>query len=302
MYRETSQDASRLVVGLSALTALLALIAAGAGLLWPGGEGPFSFTTLRGETAEMFGRGLYRHDTLFVGAGSRGTDVVTLVLGLPLLAFTTWWYRRGSLRGALLLTGTFAYFLYVYASFALGTVAYNEFFLVYVVLFSTSLYAFLLTFTETYRHIRSAEVSAHLPRRGPALFMFASGIVTLVVWLTPLVVALIQGHVPERLDSYTTKVTEALDLAIITPATFISGMLILRRAPLGYLMAMAMLVLETLLFPMIAAQTVSQVMAGVSFPPGQIVGPIAGFATLGLLALWVMIVILRPLPDSTPSK
>jgi hypothetical protein len=53
---------------------------------------------------------------------------------------------------------------------------------------------------------------------GPAaLFMFASGLVTLVIWLTPLLSALVQGQPPALLNSSTTMVTDALDLGIITP-------------------------------------------------------------------------------------
>jgi len=39
-------------------------------------------------------------------------------------------YQRGSMGGQLLLTGTLGYFLYLYASMALGA-AYNRLFVVY---------------------------------------------------------------------------------------------------------------------------------------------------------------------------
>ena len=74
-----------MVVRLSLLIAVLALVATGAGLFWPGGSGPFDFTTLRGQTARIYGQGLYRYDTLFMAAGNRGVDLVVLVLGIPLL-------------------------------------------------------------------------------------------------------------------------------------------------------------------------------------------------------------------------
>jgi hypothetical protein len=48
-------------------------------------------------------------------------------------------------------------------------------------------------------------------------------------------------------------------------------------------------VLEAFLAPMIAAHTVSQLRAGVTFPFGQIVGPIGGFATIAVVAIWVII-------------
>ena len=66
--------------------------------------------------------------------------------------------------------------------------------------------------------------------------MFACGLVTLVVWLIPILGSLIEGRAPDLLESYSTMVTDVLDLAIITPATFISGALILHRDSLGYRM------------------------------------------------------------------
>jgi len=141
---------SSAVVWLAALIALLALVAAGTGLFWLSGDGPLTVTTVRGETVELYGRGLYRDDSVFKGAGFRGTDAVTLVLAIPLLVITTLLYRRGSLGGGLLLTGTLGFFLYNYASLALGA-AYNNLFLVYVALFGASLFAFVLAFRRTYR-------------------------------------------------------------------------------------------------------------------------------------------------------
>jgi hypothetical protein len=289
---------SNTVIWLSSLIAVLALVAASIGLFWQGGEGPFSFTTLRGQTAQIYGQGLYRYDTLFTGAGNRGTDAVTLFLGVPLLVLSTLLYQRGSLRGGLLLSGALTYFLYVYASYALGATAYNELFLVYVALFSASLFAFVSVFRSIGIQLLPSPVPTRLPRRGLAVFMFASGVVTLVVWLGPLVGALVQGGPPERLDTYTTPVTYALDLAIITPAVFLSGVLILRRAPLGYLIAFPLLVLEAMLAPVITAQTVSQISAGVELAPGEIVGPIAGFVVLALVAIWFIAAILRNISDS----
>jgi hypothetical protein len=200
-----------------------------------------------------------------------------------------------------LLTGTLGYFLYVYASMALGTVVYNELFLAYVVLFSASLFAFVLTLTGIDRTAMAARFSAAMPRRGPALFLFASALVTFVVWSTPVVDALVRGMAPARLDMYSTPVTTALDLAVITPAAVLAGALILRFVALGYLLAISLLVLEVMLAPLLAAQTVSQLWAGVSFPAGQIVGPIAGFATVALIAIWVLVAILRNIAEPGPA-
>ena len=293
---------SNAVAWLSALILVLALVAAGAGLFWPGGEGPSSYTTVRGQTVELYGRGLYRYDTLFGGAGNRGTDAVVLTLGFPLLAVCTVLYRRGSLRGTLLLTGALTYFLYVYASAALGTVAYNELFLVYVALFSASLFALALAFRSIDLRALPAHCSPRLPRRGPAGFLFASALVTAAIWLLDPVTGLRMGEPPEILKTSTTLFTHALDLAIIVPAVALAGLLILRRAPLGYAMAVPLLVLEAMLAPVIIAQTVSQVSAGVAFTPAEIAGPIAGFLVLAVAAIWVIVALLRHISEAAPAQ
>jgi hypothetical protein len=135
------------VVWLSVLIVGLAAVAAGIGVFWPGEPGESAFTSIHGESMEIYGRGLYRDDTVFKGALNRGTDVVTLALGIPLLSLAVLLYRRGSLRGALLLLGALTWFLYAYASATLG-IAYNNLFLVYVALFAAGLYAFVLCFSS----------------------------------------------------------------------------------------------------------------------------------------------------------
>jgi len=285
---------SSIVIVLSSLVALLAAIAAATGLFLKGGGGPFLFTTLRGQTAQIFGQGLYQYDTLFIGAGFIGQDAVALFLGVPLLVTSIVLYQRGSVSGQLLLTGTLGYFLYLYASLALGA-SYNRLFLLYIVIFSASLFAFIQVFSSVNLDLVASQIPAGLPRRGLAIFMFAAGLVTLVVWGAPLVVALIKGGPPDRMDSYTTMVTYALDLAIITPATFLCAVLVLRGDPLGVVIAAPLLTLIVLLAPQIILSTVFQRSAGVPFTMGEMIGPVAGFVVLGLIAAWLLVAILRGL-------
>lgn len=297
---------SAAVIRLSALVAVFALVAAGAGLFWRGGDGPAAITTQYGETVELYGKGIYRHDTPFKAGANLGADTVTLLLGIPLLGLSTLLYRRGSLRGALLLAGTLVWFLYTYASMALGT-AYNNLFLLYIALFSASLFAFVQVLTSIDRRRLPLHISSAIPRRGIAVFMIASGLVTIVVWLVPLLGALVRNEPPALLDSYTVTVTDVLDLGVIAPAVFLAGALILRGDPLGYLIAVSLLVLEAMLAPMMVAQTLFQLDAGVSFTPGEIAGPLAGFGILALGAIRALTALVRnisqrawPAPEPAP--
>lgn len=93
-------------------------------------------------------------------------------------------------------------------------------------------------------------------------------------------------------------VTYALDLAIITPSTFICAILVLRGDPLGYAIAAPLLTLVILLVPQIILSTIFQKSAGVPFTAGEMIGPVAGFVVLGLVATWLLVDLLRSLPVS----
>lgn len=282
---------STIVIALSGLVALLAIIAAGFGLFGKEKGSPYATKSLRGQEVQIFGRGLYRYDTLFIGAGYRGQDAVMLFLGVPLLVAAILLSAGGSALGQLLLTGVLGYFLYVYASMALGA-AYNRLFLVYVVLLSASLFAFVVSFAAVDLQALGSQLPQGALRTGLAVFMIVGGLVTLVVWGAPLVSALVSGDPPERLDTYTTMVTYALDLSVITPATFICAVLVLQDAPLGYLIAVPLLTIIILLAPQIILSTVFQRSAGVPFTTGEMIGPVAGFTLLGLVAIWLFIALL----------
>ena len=290
------EQPSRTVIWLAWLIAVLALLAAGVGLFWQDGGRPFAFTTLHGQTIQMSGQGLYRYDTFFKAPINRGTDAATLLVGLPLLVLATLSYRHGSLRSRVLLTGVLAYFLYNSASLAFG-VAYNALFLVYIAYFSASLFAFVLAFTSIDLGSLAAHISPRLPHRGIAAFVFVAGL-TVFVWLIDIVNGLANGQAPPGLASYTTEVTSVLDLAIIAPAAFLTSALLLRRAPLGYLLACVLLILLAIIGMVVVAQTVAQTLAGITLSIGEYVGKVGTFVVMSLIAIWLTALLFRGISNT----
>lgn len=145
------------------LIGLLALFAASMGLFYETPGQSYSYTNHRGEAVVIHGHGLYIHDTVSTAAQMQGNDLITLVVGLPLLAISAWLAFRGSLRGRLLLTGTLGFFLYTYMSMSMLT-AYNALFLLYVALFGLSLYAFILSMLAFDLAQLKQQFSPKLPR------------------------------------------------------------------------------------------------------------------------------------------
>lgn len=213
---------------------VLVLTATLAGL-WPAEGTPYPLTSFRGEVVTINARGLYYWDTVSSAAQMQANDLVTLVLGLPLLAISFWLARRGSLRGRLLLAGTLGFILYTYITMCFGA-HFNPLFLLYVALFSLSLFAFVLVMISFDIPALPAHFSDRLPRRAIAgLLFFAAGFLALA-WLGRVAAALAPGAIP-ALDNTTSMFIQVMDLGIVVPVCVLSAILLLRRRPWGYLLA-----------------------------------------------------------------
>ncbi len=213
---------------------ILALFAALAGV-WPATGTPYPLTTFRGEEVTINARGLYYWDTVSSAAQMQANDLVTLILGLPLLAISFWLALRGSLRGRLLLAGTLGFILYTYITMMVGA-HYNALFLVYVALFSLSLFALVLVLISIDLATLPAHFSEKLPRRWVAGLLFFAAAFLSFAWLGRIASTFSPGAVP-ALENTTSLFIQAMDLGLIVPVCILSGILLLRRHAWGYLLA-----------------------------------------------------------------
>ena len=283
---------SKAVIWLSALIAGLALIAAGIGLLNQSGGGAFSFTTVRGATAQIYGQGWYHLDTPIVAVGFRAADVVTLAVAIPLLVISALLYRRGSLKGGFLLSGALAYFLYNYGSMAFGAM-YNNLFLVYVAIFSASLFGLIMLLTTFDVAALPARFSASLPRRGISLFLIVSGAILMTIWIVlSILPALLQGTAPAEVTYYTTFITGVIDIGIVAPALIAAGVLLRRRVPIGYLLAPMFLVFTVTLGLNLTVAGIAQLLTSV-MSIGQALGFTVPFVILTLIAIGLTVSLFR---------
>ena len=285
---------------LSWLIAGLALLAAGAGVLTSllgqgsgAGNGHYAFTNLRGEVVQIWGgSGLYKLDSEGGAPQEIGQDIVTLLLGVPLLIVASILASRGLLRGKVLLAGTLGYFLYTYTSMSM-LAAYNELFLVYVTLMSLCLFAFIMSLMSIDVAALPAHFSARFPTRTVAGFALFLGAMLAMLWLKLIVPPLFAGTPPVGLDSYATLVIQALDLGFIAPTAILTGVLLLRREALGYLLSSVVLVLGLTMGAALFAMSIAQIAAGTPVDPIAIVL----FTALAAVDAVLTILLVRSISD-----
>jgi len=285
---------------LAPLIAVLALLSASLGFFTPGDGEPVSLTTARGETVEIWGQGLYQYDTPIGATGFRAADVITLALAIPILLISILMYRRGSLKGGLLLTGALSYFLYNYTSMGFGA-AYNNLFLAYILIFSASLYGLILALLTFDLKTLPSHFGAGLPRNGISIFLIISGIILSLIWLVlSIVPALLAGKAPPEASYYTTFITGIVDIGMIAPALILGGVLIRRGTPFGYLLASNMLIFTCILGANLIAAGIIQVTKEV-ITIGQAMAFTVPFAILTLIAVWFTVVLFRNFSEATPQ-
>jgi len=257
---------NNIVIRLALIIIPLALLAAAAGVFWQGTGEPYPFETLRGERVMIRGHGLYRYDTVNSSSQEIGTDIVTLLIGIPLLITGIVLSRKGTMRGQLLLTGALGYFLYTYGAMCFLT-AFNPLFLVYVALFSLSLFGFILSIKnldadEVMRHI-----SDRFPRRVVATFFIIVAVFLSLAWLGLVASSSLTWTPPAGLESAITMVIQALDLGVIVPTSFITASLLIKKQAWGYALSSVLLLKILTMGAALIAMIISMILAGVEVDP-----------------------------------
>lgn len=264
---------------------ILSLIACLFGLFSNGGTGEYLFKTINNDMVKIDGRGLYKNDSISIAAQGRASDFVTLVLGVPMLLVSVYFAIKGSFRGKLMLTGTLGFFLYTFMSYTFLWM-YNQFFIIYVAVMSLSLFAFILSMMSFDIENIALRFGKKLPVKllgGYQIFLaFFIG----MMWLGIIAPTIFEGSVPEVLEHYTTLVIQGMDLGIIVPATILSGILLIKRRPFGYLLSSVLIFKGITMLTAISAMIINLVIKGVKVSPVElIVFPIFNIITVIFLVI-----------------
>ncbi|MFO7978795.1 MAG: hypothetical protein R6U64_09060 [Bacteroidales bacterium] len=270
-----------LIVVLSAITTLT-------GILSDEGPGVYQVESIRGETIDIYGRGLYRHMSADVAIQGIAQDYVTLIIGIPLLLLSLTGARRGSMRHRFLLAGTLGYFFVTFWFYtAMGM--YNVMFLPYVALMGLSFFGLLMVLLSLGMGKIKDSFIQRAPRRFVGWLLIINAMLVGLLWLGEVVPPLIDGTIyPAGLEHYTTVIVQGFDLGLLLPLAMVSGWLLLKGKPLGYLSATAYIVFLALLMTALTAKIVAMAMNGVNVIPVVFIIP-----TINLITILAAIFMIR---------
>jgi hypothetical protein len=247
---------------------LLAAIAAGAGLLLSD---------------------LYRDNEAWIRQ-ARATDLVTLLVAVPLLALSLRRAGAGSPAARLVAVGALGYLVYSYAIFAFS-VAINAMTPLHIAILGLATWALILAVTGLDAAALDAAVGARLPRRTSATALILISVLFGSLWLGQIAGAITSGTPPAEVArlGLPTNPVYVLDLAFALPLLALAGIRLLRRgraagaaavATLVWTAVMGLSILAIFAFDAAASQAVDPVVVAII---GSITAAAAALAVVGLL-------------------
>ncbi|MBM7686900.1 hypothetical protein [Defluviitalea raffinosedens] len=260
----------RYLIVLVSIIAFLSTIACLFGLFSDGGPGEYEFKSINNEIVKIYGYGLYKDNSISIAAQGIASDFVTLVMGVPLLILSLYLSLKESFKGKILLTGTLSYFLYTYMSYTFLWM-YNKFFIIYVMLMSASLYAFILSISSFDIENIKLNFSEKLPVKFLGGYQIFIGVMIGMLWLGKIAPSIIGDKVPVGLEHYTTLVIQGMDLGIIVPTAILSGIFLIKRKAIGFLLSSVIIIKGITMLTSISAMIINQALHGVNMSMAEVI-------------------------------
>jgi hypothetical protein len=272
---------------------VLSTLASIVGLTSNGGSG-YEYRSINNEIVKIYGQGLYKNDSISVVAQGKAQDLVTLLLGVPLLIISLYFANKNSFKGRLLLGGTLGYFLYSYMSYTFLWM-YNPFFIVYVLLMSASLFAFVLALMGFDIQKMPSMFNEKLPVKFLGGFQLFIAFAITMLWLGKIAPSILNGAVPLGLEHYSTLVIQGMDLGFIVPSAILSGILLIKRKPMGYLLSSVIIMKAITMSTCISAMIINEAINKVNMPIAEVIL----FPVFNLLTIFALIILMKNIKRET---
>jgi len=185
----------------------------------------------------IFGKGMYQDNLLVVSAWT-GTDIITLLLGVPIFIYSLVLYRKKQILGLLLMFSMIFYSLYNYA-FYLFSAALNSIFLIYVLIFALSFYSILVLVRKIDVDSINRKFKEKIPVKVIGGFMIIVAIILGVFHISLSLSYVVTGQVPDIVTNvnHPTNPIAALDLSFVVPVALFGGYSLIKKNRWGYLIS-----------------------------------------------------------------
>ena len=198
----------------------------------------------------IFANNIYRDNEL-VKAVWLGNDIVTLFVAIPIMIGALFFSLRNSLKARLIWMGTLWYMVYNYIFYMYGT-AFNKLFLLYVIIFTLSIYALILALMKIDIKSFKQKISFNIPVKWISSYMLFFAIMIGGLWIAQSLSFVFTSKVPLGITQTgnPSGVVFATDLSLLVSTLIVGAILLLKREVWGYIISIISLT-KCLLYPFV---------------------------------------------------
>ena len=193
---------------------------------------------------------IYR-DNEMVKAVWLGNDIVTLFIVIPVMIGALFFTLRHSLKAQLIWMGMLWYMVYNYIFYMYGT-AFNKFFLLYVLIFTLSIYALILALMKIDLKSLKQKMSSKIPVKWISSYMLFFAIMIGGLWIAQSLSFVFTDVVPVGITQtgHLSGVVFATDLSLLVSPLIVGAVLLLKREVWGYIISIISLT-KCLFYPFV---------------------------------------------------
>jgi len=261
------------VIVLVFLITILAIVATSFGIFTNDIKGLEKITSVNGQEIELYGKGIYHNMSSDVAVQGIGQDYVTLFIGIPALIISLLISIKGSIKGKYILSGVLFYLFINYLFYTIMAM-YNELFLIYVSLMGLTFFA-LATVLFSFDIPKLPDKFKHkVPNKLTGIFLIINTLMIAMLWFQVVIPPLVDGTIiPEQVQHYTTLIVQGMDLGLLLPLAFVSGIFFIKKKTIGYLMGPVYIVFLSFQMTALLGKIIAMSLVGVSAGPALIVIP-----------------------------
>ncbi len=246
----------------------------------------YNFTNIYGDSIKIFGNGVYKYDSYFKAPIFIGTDFIMLVVVVPLLIISLYKnIKQRTIKTKLALVSIIGVIVYYATSISFG-VTYNELHLLYIALFSISLFDMFILISDINKKDLRDKQKLNLPTKGITIFLILAGASLFFAWLPDIITSLVSNKSLALIENYTTEITYVIDMGVISPLAIICLYYLKKKNGVGDIIFTILLKACIIIGIILLSQSIFQIIAGIDIPIPALITKIGVFILFSVFAIY----------------
>jgi len=204
---------------------------------------PLAILTAIASYAGIFIESTYVRENTFYAAQGIGQDIVNLFIVVPILLIAAVFSWRNSKLGLLIWSGAVFYLAYSYTIYCFG-LHFNNLFIAYCLILGLSFYSLMYFVIISLNQNVSEWFAKEVSIKSTGIFLIVIAVLFYFIWLSEIIPAILKNATPRSIieSGLLINPVHVLDIAICLPALIITGIALMKKKNIGFLLAPTMMI------------------------------------------------------------